>query len=171
MTGSGMGCVTNDLGKNLEQIQMGGLGSSRWGAYRKAEVVENCEVLDLFELAGDSGFCAGVKGVIEWRWGLRVSSVGYEVRGGQDSLYLVLRYSMARTAEEIDLPIRLQTTPANFGGVRWWGRCPLQRGNEACNRLVRKLYGPPFASYFGCRICHSLTYLSAQEHNNRFDRL
>ena len=149
---------------------MGGLGSSRWGYYRKAEVVENCEVLDLFELARDSCFRSGVKGVIEWRRWLRVSSVGFEVRRWQDSLYLILRYSMARNAEEIGIPIRLETTPANWGGVRWWGRCPLYRGNEACNRRVGKLYGPGFSPYFGCRICHRLTYQSAQEHNNRFQR-
>jgi hypothetical protein len=34
---------------------------------------------------------------------------------------------------------------------------------------VGKLYLPPYSRYFGCRLCHDLTYRSAQEHDKRAD--
>ena len=43
--------------------------------------------------------------------------------------------------------------------------------NGHCNRRVAKLYLPPGGRYFGCRLCHGLTYKSAQEHDKRVDAL
>jgi len=34
---------------------------------------------------------------------------------------------------------------------------------KLCNKRVTKLFRPPFSSYFGCRLCHDLTYKSCQE--------
>ena len=59
--------------------------------------------------------------------------------------------------------MRLQTTPAQFGGQRWWFTCPLIVDGMACNRRAGKLFLPPGAKYFGCRTCHGLTYRSCQE--------
>ena len=33
----------------------------------------------------------------------------------------------------------------------------------ACGRRAGKLYLPPVAKYFGCRLCHDLTYPSCQK--------
>ena len=46
-------------------------------------------------------------------------------------------------AEDVRIPIRLQTTPTQFGGRRWWFTCPLIVNGVACNRRVGKLYLPP----------------------------
>jgi hypothetical protein len=40
----------------------------------------------------------------------------------------------------------------------------------AAGRRVGKLYLPPGARYFGCRLCYDLTYTSCQE-SHKYDRL
>lgn len=67
-----------------------------------------------------------------------------------------------RDVPRLKIPVYLQTTPAHFGGQRWWFTCPLLVRGVACNRRVAKLYLPPGAKYFGCRHCHDLTYVSSQ---------
>ena len=70
---------------------------------------------------------------------------------------------------ELDYTVPLVSTPCHFGGLRWWMRCPIEINGHLCNRRVAVLYlarGP----YFGCRICHNLTYESSQE-SHKFDRL
>lgn len=52
--------------------------------------------------------------------------------------------------------ITVETTLLNFGGVRFWWRCP----NESCKRRVRILYTKN--DYFLCRTCHNLNYPSSQ---------
>jgi hypothetical protein len=59
--------------------------------------------------------------------------------------------------------VRLQTTPTQFGGERWWFTCPLFVNGMPCNRRAGKPFLPPGARYFGCRKCHGLTYRSSQE--------
>jgi hypothetical protein len=51
--------------------------------------------------------------------------------------------------------IGLCSTPCNFGGVRWWVRCP------DCDRRIAVLYLK--AGRFRCRACHGLTYTSSRE--------
>jgi hypothetical protein len=51
---------------------------------------------------------------------------------------------------------RLETTEPHFGGVRWWFSCP------QCGKRCKKLYLPPGQWEIGCRLCHNLTYRSAQ---------
>jgi hypothetical protein len=75
------------------------------------------------------------------------------------------------TGKDVELPIRLETTPLHFGGYRWSGICPLAVNGQACNRRVDKLYLPPGGCYFGCRHCYRLTYRSVQEHDKRIDAL
>jgi hypothetical protein len=65
--------------------------------------------------------------------------------------------------EEVNIPVRLTTTPTQFGRPRYWFICPLIVRGIACNRRAGKLYLPPGAKYFGCRKCHELTYRSCQE--------
>jgi hypothetical protein len=57
-------------------------------------------------------------------------------------------------------------TPANLGGrLRWWWLCP------GCSRRCLKLYLPPRANLFGCRLCHDLSYESAQSSRQRYYEL
>jgi hypothetical protein len=48
-----------------------------------------------------------------------------------------------------------------------WGRCPL----AGCGRRVARLYLPDGCRYFGCRVCHRLTYVSCQQSHRRTDTL
>ena len=53
---------------------------------------------------------------------------------------------------EAKLSLRFTTTPCRFGGRRWWFQC------LRCGRRVGKLYQPPAAGEFACRLCYNLTY-------------
>ena len=52
--------------------------------------------------------------------------------------------------------VRVVSTPARLGGVRWWLVC-------SCGRRVLKLYLPPGSRRLACWTCHGLTYRSSQE--------
>jgi hypothetical protein len=146
---------------------MGSSGSGRWGYHRKATIVEVCRVLDLGKIARKGEFVPWYTGSVSWSRGEEVvASIGYTVRPAGGRLILQLSYRWTRAGEageDVELPIRLETTPLHFGGCRWWGICPLIVSGVACNRRSGKLYLPPGAKYFGCRECHDLTYRSCQE--------
>jgi len=151
---------------------MGSSGSGRWGYHRKATIVEDCRVLDLGEFARKGAFVPWYAGSVSWSRGEEVvASIGYTVRPAADGLILQLSYRWTHAGEEVELPIRLETTPLHFGGRRWWGICPLVVNGQACNRRVGKLCLPPGGRYFGCRHCYRLTYRSVQEHDKRVDAL
>jgi hypothetical protein len=90
------------------------------------------------------------------------SGVAYTLAHDGDVPCGTLRY-YTHYGEDVRIPIRFESTPAHFGGRRWWFVCPLMNGDMACRRRVRALYLPPGGQYFGCRICNGLTYRSAQE--------
>ena len=154
---------------------MGSWGSGRWGKHRKATTVEDCRVLDLGEFARKGALVPWDAGSVSWLRGEEVvASIGYTVRPAGNGLILQLSYRWTRAGEagkDVELPIRLETTPLHFGGRRWWGNCPLVVNGQACNRRVGKLYLPPGRRDFGCRPCHDLTYTSCQQHDKRVDRL
>jgi hypothetical protein len=152
---------------------MGSFCSTRWGWHSKRTVVEDCRVIDLAGLARHGAFVPWYSGTLRWFRGEKeVASIGYNVRPREpEGLVLCLSYRISTTREDVEVPIRLETTPLHFGGCRWWGRCPLQRDGIECGRRVGKLYLPPGSRYFGCRHCHDLTYTSVQEHDKRVDAL
>ncbi|MFX0095722.1 MAG: hypothetical protein ACFFBD_28550 [Candidatus Hodarchaeota archaeon] len=63
--------------------------------------------------------------------------------------------------ESVEQFIPFERTPCNYGGCRWWFKCP------NCSRRVALLYGA--GKYFLCRHCYGLVYSSQQE--SRPDRL
>ena len=131
----------------------------------KAKTVEECRVLDLGKLAWAGAFQPG-------RWGaLPRPFIAFQCSSPAGHECMVCTFSFYLGAEEVSEPIPLETTPVHFGGVRWWGRCPLVINGRPCGRRVLKLYLPPGARYFGCRACHRLTYRSVQKHDARVDRL
>jgi hypothetical protein len=151
---------------------MGGCGSGRWQLHTKANTVENCQQLDLGQLARDGAFVRWNTGSLRWLRGEEeTGSIGYTVRPVGADLLLVLSYTFTATGQAVEECVALETTPMRFGGVRWWGRCPLVVEGRPCRRLVRKLYLAPGGRYFGCRSCYRLTYKSAQEHDKRVDFL
>jgi hypothetical protein len=140
---------------------MGGFGSGNWYRWNaRKSTVEESVVLAMREFRGR--LQAHAAGTLTWAWtGGAQSSVGWFV--SLDDVPTLTVHYRKRDSEEVRIPIRLQTTPTQFGGRRWWFTCPLIVGGVACNRRVGKLYLPPGARYFGCRTCHRLTYRSCQE--------
>jgi len=160
---------------------MGGFGSGRWTWHSKRQTVEDALAIRAGTLKEAFNRGQAWRGSIWWtssRTGERTSSIGYEfwpaeaeggtVRAGR----LRLRYTTKRHAGNVDSDywIDLETTPCNFGGVRWWFLCPMVRGGRPCRRRCGKLYCPGHALYFGCRECYDLTYTSCQE-SHKFDAM
>lgn len=139
---------------------MGGAGSGNWYRWNKKSTVEESLALSIREFRGR--LYPRAAGTFAWTWtsGSK-SSVGYFVIWG-DVPTIMLDYRW-RVTEDVQIPIRLQTTPTQFGGRRRWFTCPLIVNGVACKHRVGKLYLPPGARYFGCRTCHRLTYRSCQE--------
>jgi hypothetical protein len=155
---------------------MGGPGSGRWQGHTKADTVEDCLTLDLGQLARERAFTLGHKGALRWLRGEQeTASICYTVRPAGDGLVLVLSYrctppgGAAEVGVEMAVGLEARTLP--FGGVRWWGRCPLVLDGRPCGRRVLKLYLAPGARYFGWRRFYGLSYHSAQEHDKRVDTL
>ena len=156
---------------------MGGYGSTRWTYHTKAETTDACHALDVRLLARDGALKPWNSGTVTWsRRKRQIAAIGYAVRPTAESdLTLVLNYRITRgdaaTADEIEIPITLETTPLHLGGVRWWARCPMAPNNRPCKRRIAILYLPPGERCFGCRHCHRLTYESVQTHDKRVDWL
>lgn len=134
---------------------MGGRNSGRWYRWDKKGIVENCIRLDINRLVRDGVIALYQYGSRHWvNNDKETASVGYNVEPHGDDLVFRLKYSIPgeREKHKIDLPVRLEKTPVHFGGERWWFACP------GCGRRCGKLYLPPQAKYFLCRICHNLNY-------------
>ena len=73
-----------------------------------------------------------------------------------------------KTKEEFDFDyrVRLESTPCNWGGKRWWFLCPLAAEGRACGRRVGVLYLGG-QQYFGCRHCYNLTYQTCQDSHKK----
>ena len=82
----------------------------------------------------------------------------------------ILRLSYGIDEERVEIPIRLVATRTQFGGRRWWLKCPLSLNGTPCHRRAGKLFLPPGERLFGCRECHCLAYQSSQE-AHQMDRL
>jgi len=139
---------------------MGGMGSGSWYRFDKKSTVEESLTVAMRDFRGK--IYPHSSGAFTWTWASGNSaSIGYRVTW-RDVPIITLTYRW-RDREDVAIPIRLQTTPTNFNGRRWWFSCPLVRGTRCCLRRVGKLYLPPGAKYFGCRLCHDLTYESSQK--------
>ncbi len=139
---------------------MGGPGSGNLDRGQgKKPTVEQSLGLAIQEIRG---LIFGGSATVTWTWASGVkSSVGCYVTCGNGPT-LTLHYRWC-DREDLQIPVRLQSTPVHLGGERWWFTCPLVVNGVACNRRAGKLYLPPGAKYFGCRTCHDLTYRSSQE--------
>jgi hypothetical protein len=141
--------------------KMGGSGSGNWWRWQgKKATVEESLVVGMKDLR--KRLFAGAAGSLTWTWASgNKSSVGWFVTWGDGpTLHLCYRWA---NKEDVNIPVRLEATPTQFNGRRWWFICPLIVRGIACNRRAGKLYLPPGARYFGCRKCHDLTYESCQE--------
>lgn len=145
---------------------MGGMNSGNWFRNGTKTPVEDCRTLCVNRLAKDGMLRAGAKGVSVWSnlfTGKRIASVGLVVSTSGDNRTLHVFYRV-NDSEDVLIPIRLQTTRPNYGGVRWWFTCPLIVAGVPCNRRVGTLH--LYGRYFGCRTCYDLTYRSCQRTRN-----
>lgn len=141
---------------------MSGSGSGMWCRWQgRKSTVEESLILAMRDFRGR--LSPHATGTLSWTWTHgNQSSVGWFVTRDGGGPVLTLHYRW-RDREDVEIPIRLQSTSMQFGGRRWWFTCPLIVDGVACCRRVGKLYLPPGARYFGCRKCHGLTYRSCQE--------
>jgi hypothetical protein len=149
---------------------MGGSGSTRWNAHLKRWTAEDClnlSIFDLRRLLGASVFREqqSRQSILVWtrRKGGLHSSVGYSLTW-QPTAQLTLTYTITPTGgESFQLAniIALESTPCQYGGVRWWFTCPV------CKRRIGVLYYRRavliHTAEWACRHCHDLTYNSVQE--------
>lgn len=156
---------------------MGGYGSGRWSHHTKKTTVEECRCLDANEMMREGVLQANVWRQGGWVWKNayteeEVASIGYVMDAQETEGWLELRYTLTgpgKEVEDFDYKVELGTTRPYFGGLRWWFICPLVVNGRPCQRRVTKLYRPPNGSYYGCRVCHDLTYKSVQQHDKRRD--
>lgn len=154
---------------------MGGYGSSRWGYHIKKNTVEDCLQLSVASLKRDQVLQNNFRKLGSWHWvstftKKKRASISYEINTYDVAGWLRLYYTTTDfwgEKTDLDYRVQLQTSPCNFGGVRWWFVCPLSLGGQVCGRKVAKLFKPPNSNYFGCRECHDLTYQSSQESSKR----
>ena len=156
---------------------MGGSGSGVWRSLNARTTVERCLSLSANKLVRDGMIRATPwAGSLVWRntcTGDQTASAGYTCTNDGAGWVFTLIYTVTRHDDEkheVRLPIRLQVTRPNFGGIKWWFTCPLVARGRECQHRVGKLYLPPGGLYFGCRHCHDLTYTSCQE-SHKYDRL
>jgi hypothetical protein len=141
---------------------MGGPRSGRWWRWQaRKSTVEESLALGMTDLR--KRLYVGAAGTFTWTsTSGNKSSIGYYVTGSNDWPNVHLHYRW-RDKEDVNIPVRLEATPTQFGGQRWWFICPLIVRGVVCGRRAGKLYLPPGAKFFGCRMCHDLTYESCQE--------
>lgn len=149
---------------------MGGFGSTRWGWHTKADTAEESLVLDVADLSRKGFLPRGASRTFSLAWtaGARTrGSVQLEVNTLDGMPRIRLSYNWRD--QPMDYLVELLETEPNYGGSRWWFRCPLSRNGISCSRRVGKLFLPPGARWFGCRKCYGITYASC-EHDKSLDR-
>jgi hypothetical protein len=145
-----------------KETKMGGIGSGRrWRSEpTKIRVGQSLHVTPKHLGAKPS---TGMAGIMRWAWPDGTSfSAAYLITGCDEALMVELLYRVPES-RDMTMHVLLTASPTQFGGRRWWFRCPLFLRNRPCHRRVGKLYMPPGSPYFGCRKCLGLTYRSCQQ--------
>ena len=98
----------------------------------------------------------------------QVGLKGTVYRWCEEEWLLILRHSITHSSLPeplaLLLALRITRTPYNYGGWRYWLRCPMVKEQRLiCRRRVAKLFLVPDGSCFGCRGCLNLTFTSVRE--------
>lgn len=133
---------------------MGGYGSGRT---QGANSTDDFRSIDIRRWQREGHLEAGR--TLDWQWlnnGVKVAAITVKIEAG--SLRLIYSYQRYGSEwESLDYPVRLQTTPCNYGGVRYWFSCPASN----CGRRVAVLYLG--GKIFACRHCYRLAYTTQRE--------
>jgi len=100
-------------------------------------------------------------GSIQWSCsGQNTGSVDFEVDTTFSNSQIRFKYTQTDNwsgrKSDLNYVVQLEAIPCNYGGVRYWFRCPIVRNGSSCNSRVGVLYIS--GKYFGCRKCHRLLY-------------
>lgn len=141
---------------------MGGYGSTRWDNHLRQCTVNECHSYDLATVNIRDYMQADEQSAYGYNWTANGEPSGnMAVVYLPDKLAIVLVYSIVysdeRPNDDIEQYIELETTPLNFGGVRYWMKCP------SCDKRVRTVHKPTTRKRFKCRTCWNLSYFSSQE--------
>jgi hypothetical protein len=145
----------------------------RW-SYSDRSTCEECKSITTKFLNQHHYFDGGVRwGGMSWSRGeVKTGSISFTVSTVPGDEYINFNYTQTdnytKEKTNLDYKARLESTPCNYGGQRWWFVCPLIINGRICNRRVGVLYLD--GKYFGCRHCYNLTYESSKE-SHKFDRL
>ena len=139
----------------------------RYYYWDRKTTVDEATQLSIFKLKEFGLLCGYSRDTLTWtrRSSGHKSSIGIVV--DIKELYAKVNYTNTngRTGEKTDLDykINLTTTPCNFGGVRYWFRCPIVKDGQYCGCRTGALYIAGGGKYFGCRDCYNLSYESRNE--------
>lgn len=117
------------------------------------------------------GYLGGLRvATITWTHGYTgdKSSIGLSVSILDENPHVRFYYTQTDSngdKKDFDYQVPLTTTSCNYGGKRYWFRCPFSRDGAYCGRRVGVLYKS--GDYFACRHCYDLTYDSRNE-NRRY---
>lgn len=153
---------------------MGGYGSGR--RWSRKMTVEECLTLNAGEFTTGDRLCPTSWASMRWlRGGAERACVDYSLRDigfkGREPIYVLTLHSPLIWQGQrirIDQNIYLVTSQLYRGGRRFWFDC------GDCRRRVGRLHLPYGMSYFLCRRCYDLTYMSCQESHKCdwfFDRM
>jgi hypothetical protein len=123
-------------------------------------LVEDCFTLDLAWIMRLGPIGDGQAGSGEIKW--RVDGVPSQSARFRLDLRELESARLTICSEMISQVVTLTTVPQNFGGRRWWMRCPVT------GERVRCLYLPPGGARFASREALGLSY--RVERLTRFDR-
>lgn len=135
---------------------MGGIGSGNRLQWTSKASINGFLSIDIRRWAREGFLNEGSR--FGWQWS-RDGEKNGDIGVSAHSHSVTLKYRSRVNGGEwtdYDYPVRLETTPCNFGGNRVWFRCPAQ----GCGRRVAKLYG---GGVFACRTCHNASYPSQNE--------
>ncbi len=115
-------------------------------------------------------FKNSLTGVLSWTnsWTGNTNTVGLKTEINGETGYMRIYYSQTPEdgeRKDFDYKVPLTSTPCPYGGRRNWFICPLSVNGIHCGRRTNVLYKN--GEYFGCRICHKLTY-SRQNYGGRY---
>lgn len=140
---------------------MGGIGSGRHFHYSTRSYTDDYLDLDI-RLMNQRGWLnkTGYQGLSWKRNGQEIGSVQFLVRTRvqfPDKPNITLKYKSRTNGgdwKELNYKVELETTKCNFGGERYWFKCP------ECSKRACVLYG---GTIFKCRSCHDLVHKSRNE--------
>jgi len=141
---------------------MGGTGSGRHFHYSTRSYTEDYLDLDI-RLMNQRGWL-NKKGYQNLTWKRNNQEIGTvqllvwtRVQFPTEKSIMRLKYKSRTNGgdwQELNYQVELETTKCNFGGLRYWFKCP------ECSKRACVLYG---GTIFKCRSCHDLVHKSRNE--------